>query len=342
VIVTVLAGVVVLVALRERLGLLGPLSALALFGMASLSARAWVLNSAFIFLLVMLVCGLAGFLSVSWLHHLGMVVLAVTGSVATWRNPEGGVVDWVLTVAYMSVAWAIGALIRRPVVRARSAEQRAAELERQQGQAARRAVRDERQRIARELHDVIAHSMSVMTLQAGAVRRRLRPDQTVEHDSLEVVERIGREAMAEVRRLVGLWSEDGGTPRYAPQPGMAALDTLLDRVRSAGVPVELCIEGTPRPLAPGVDLTAYRVVQESLTNVIKHAGPAHATVRIVWHQEEMRIEVADDGRHAPKGVGSGHTGMRERLRIFGGRLQSGPCPEGGYLVRAWLPIGQEP
>jgi signal transduction histidine kinase len=341
VILVVLVGVVVLVALRERLGLLAPVSAIALLGLACLSSPAWVLNSSFIFLLVMLLCGLAGYLAFSWLHHTAIVVLWVVGSLASWRNPEGGIGDWVLTVAYMSTAWAIGALIRRPVVRARSAEQRAADLEDQHGQAARRAVRDERQRIARELHDIIAHSMSVMTLQAGAVRLRLRPTQTVENDSLRAVERTGREALAEVRRLVGLWNEEGETAHYAPQPGMATFDTLLAGVRSAGVPVELCIEGTSRELAPGVDLTAYRVVQEALTNVIKHAGPARASVHIVWHEEEMQIEVADDGRNPAEGVGFGHAGMRERLRIFGGRMESGPRPEGGYLLRAWLPIGSE-
>ncbi len=341
VIAAALAGLVILVGLRERLGLLAPLSAVALLGLASLSAQAWVLNSAFIFLLVMLLCGLAGYMSLSWLHHAGIVVLWLAGSLASWRNPDGGIDDWVLTVAYMSAAWVIGALIRRPVVRAHSAEQHAAALERQHEEAARRAVQDERQRIARELHDIIAHSMSVMTLQAGAVRRRLTPTQTVEHDSLEAVERTGREAMAEVRRLVGLWRDDDEAPHYAPQPGMGTLETLLDGVRSAGVPVDLCVEGTPRELAPGVDLTAYRVVQEALTNTIKHAGPAHATVRIGWQGAELHIEVADDGRNVPESVGYGHAGMRERLRVYGGHLESGPRPEGGYVVRASLPIGPE-
>lgn len=341
VLVTALAGVVIVVALRERLGTLAPLSAIALLGLASLSAPAWVLNSAFIFMLVMFLCGLAGYMSTSRRQHAGIVVLLAVASLASWRNPDDGIVGWVLTAAYMSTAWVIGALIRQPVLRARSAEEHAATLERQHDEAARQAVRDERQRIARELHDIIAHSMSVMTLQAGAVRRRLTPAQTIEHDSLAAVERTGREAMAEVRRLIGLWNEDEEEPRYAPQPGMGTLDTLLARVRSAGVPVDLCIEGTPRELAPGVDLTAYRVVQEALTNVIKHAGSARAAVRIDWRDEELHIEVDDDGRNVPESVGFGHAGMRERLRIYGGHLDSGPRPEGGYRVSASLPIGRE-
>lgn len=336
----VLAGVVIVVALRERLGVVGPLSAIALLGLASLSAPVWVLNSNVIFLLVMLLCGLAGYMSTSWPHRAGIVVLWVVATLASWRDPDSGVGGGVLTAAYMSTAWAIGALVRQPVVRARSAEQHAADLERQHEEAARRAVQDERQRIARELHDIIAHSMSVMTLQAGAVRRRLAPGQTVEHASLEAVERTGREAMAEVRRLVGLW-KDEESPHYAPQSGMATLEDLLARVRSAGVPVDLLVEGTPQTLAPGVDLTAYRVVQEALTNVIKHAGPARATVRICWQDHELHIEVADDGRTVTDGVGFGHAGMRERLRIYGGELESGPRPEGGYRVRARLPIGPE-
>lgn len=341
VIAAALAGVMILVGLRERLGPLAPLSAIALLGLATLSAPAWVLNSAFIFLLVMLLCGMAGYMSHSWHHHLGVAVLCVVGSLASWRNPGSGVVDWVLTIAYMSGAWVIGALIQRPVMRAQSAEQHAADLERQHEEAARRAIQEERQRIARELHDIIAHSMTVMTLQAGAVRRRLNPTQTVEHDSLEAVERTGREAMAEVRRLVGLWRDEGEAPHYAPQAGMGTLDTLLDGVRSAGVPVDLSVEGTPRELAPGVDLTAYRVVQEALTNTIKHAGPARATVRIGWHQAELHIEVADDGRNVPTSAGYGHAGMRERLRVYGGHLDSGPRHGGGYVVRASLPIGPE-
>jgi len=290
----------------------------------------------------MLLCGLAGYMSLSRLHHTGVLLLWAVAILASWRNPDEGAGGWALTAAYMSTAWVIGALIRRPVVRARSAEQHAAELQRQQEKAARRAVQEERQRIARELHDIIARSMSVMTLQAGAVRRRLTPSQTVERDCLEAVERTGREAMAEVRRLVGLLRDDDEAPYYAPQPGLRTLDTLLARVRSAGLPVDLCVEGTSRELAPGVDLTAYRVVQEALTNTIKHAGPARATVRLGWHEDELHIEVADDGRNVPESVGFGHAGMRERLRIYGGRLDSGPRPEGGYLVRASLPIGPEP
>jgi len=200
-------------------------------------------------------------------------------------------------------------------------------------------VLDERQRIARELHDIIAHSVSVMTVQVGAVRRRLTADQTREHESLVAVERTGREALAEMRRLVGLLHEEEANPSYTPQPGLQALDTLISGVRAAGLPVELHEEGTRHELPPGVDLAAYRVVQEALTNTLKYAGPAQAWVQICWTPDELRIEVANNGRSTESGTGYGQAGMRERVRLYGGRVESGPRPEGGYVVRAVVPIG---
>ena len=178
-----------------------------------------------------------------------------------------------------------------------------------------------------------------MTVQAGAVRRRLTPEQGRERESLVAVERTGREALAEMRRLVGMLHEEEANPSYAPQPGMQALDSLIDRVRAAGLPVDLAVEGARRDLPPGVDLAAYRVVQEALTNTLKHAGPAQAWVQICWSDDELRIEVANNGRSTATATGYGHAGMRERVRLYGGRLESGPRPDGGYVVRAYVPIG---
>jgi signal transduction histidine kinase len=340
VIAAVLAGAVLLVALRDRLGALALICAVALFGVASLWAPAWVLDSSFVYLLIMLICGLGGYLAQSRLTHtVGLAVLWAAGSLAAWRHPDPSWGQWAAVIAFMSIAWVAGTMIRGPVVRARSAENRAVQLEQDQVEAARQAVIDERQRIARELHDIIAHSVSVMTVQAGAVRRRLTPDQTRERESLIAVERTGREALAEMRRLVGMLHEEEANPSYAPQPGMQALDTLLDRVRAAGLPVDLEVEGARRELPPGVDLAAYRVVQEALTNTLKHAGPARAWVQICWSDEELRIEVANNGRNTAPATGYGHAGMRERVRLYGGRLESGPRPDGGYVVRAYVPIG---
>ena len=341
VIATVLVCAVALVAFRDRLGVLAPLAAIALFGVATLSAPEWVLDSTFVFLLVMLVCGLGGYLTRSRRGFAGLLVIWSAGSLAVWRHPDAAWGKWLSVVAFMSIAWAAGLLLRRPVSRARSAEEHAARLEQEQEEAARQAVADERQRIARELHDIIAHSVSVMTVQAGAVRRRLTPEQTRERDSLVAVERTGREALAEMRRLVGMLNEDETSPSYAPQPGLAALDTLVARVREAGLPVELRVEGRQRELPPGLDLAAYRIVQEALTNTLKYAGPAQAWVQICWTDDELRIEVANNGRSTEPGSGYGHAGMRERVRLYGGRLESGPRPDGGYVVRAYVPLGAE-
>ena len=339
VIAAVLVAAVVLVAFRDRLGVVAPVSAVALFGLASLSAPAWVLDSAFVYLLVMLTCGLGGYLAQSRLSHaVGLLVLLAVGSLAAWQHPDPSWGQWASVIAFMSIAWVAGTIVRGPVVRARSAEEHAVQLEQEQAEAARQAVIDERQRIARELHDIIAHSVSVMTVQVGAVRRRLTPGQTRERDSLVAVERTGREALAEMRRLVGLLNEEE-IPSYAPQPGMQALDSLIATVRAAGLPVDLKVEGTRQELPPGVDLAAYRVVQEALTNTLKYAGPARALVQICWTENELRIEVANNGRNTETGTGYGQAGMRERVRLYGGRLESGPSADGGYVVRAYLPIG---
>ncbi len=335
----VLAAGVAFVALRRRLGVLGPLGALAVIGVATLPAPAWAMHSSFVFLFVMLVCGICGYLTVGWRGRLGLILVVVVAALVEWRDPNHTLANGVLVGGFMSIAWGTGLLARRPVSQARSAEQRALRLEQEHEEAAQRAVTEERRRIARELHDIIAHSMSVMTMQTGAVRRLLLPDQHREREVLLSVEQTGRDAMSEMRRLVGLLKEDE-TAGYSPQPGMQSLDTLIATVRKAGLPVEVEIQGEQLELPPGVDLTAFRLIQESLTNAIKHADPTHAWVRVRWALDEVRIEVGNDGRSRPDGpqTGFGHAGMRERLGLYGGRLESAPGDEGGYVVRAYLPV----
>ena len=205
--------------------------------------------------------------------------------------------------------------------------------------AAQRAVAEERARIARELHDVIAHSVSVMTVQAGAVRRLLQPGQERERLALEAIESTGREALTEMRRLVGLLRRQGTMPDFSPQPSMRAVDVLVGTVREAGLPVELAVEGEPRELAPGVDLAAYRVIQEALTNALKYAGPAQAWVTVRWREDEIEVEIANDGRSETAGDGRGHglIGLRERVALVGGTIDSGPRAGGGFVVTAHLP-----
>ena len=205
--------------------------------------------------------------------------------------------------------------------------------------AAQRAVAEERARIARELHDVIAHSVSVMTVQAGAVRRLLQPGQERERLALEAIESTGREALTEMRRLVGLLRRQGTVPDFSPQPSMRAVDVLVGTIREAGLPVELAVEGEPRELAPGVDLAAYRVIQEALTNALKYAGPARAWVTVRWREDEIEVEIANDGSSEAAGDGTGHglVGLRERVALVGGTIESGPRAGGGFVVTARLP-----
>jgi signal transduction histidine kinase len=217
----------------------------------------------------------------------------------------------------------------------RVAEERAerSELE------ARQAVQDERSRITRELHDVLAHSVSVMTVQASAVRRLLTPEQEREREALLTVEETGRQALAEMRRLLGIMRDDAEPAARSPQPGIGTLPALVDQVRRSGLPVELTIEGAPVQLPAGVDLSAYRIVQEALTNTLRHAGPAHAWVAVRYAGEDVEIEVANDGAsNDGDGTGHGLVGMRERVALCGGELVSGPREGGGFRIAARLPV----
>ena len=225
--------------------------------------------------------------------------------------------------------------------------------------ATERALAAERARIASELHDVVTHNVSVMIVQAGAARKIMGYSPVDAEDALLAVEATGREAMTELRNLLGLLSPaaegaeatDSPVAVLRPQPGLGELDALIGRVSAAGLAVTLAVAGEPRPLPPGEDLAAYRVVQEGLTNVLRHAGAATATVTVGWG-ENLHIMVADDGRGAVQGAGSlagsgaaagrGLLGLRERLALYGGELTAGPRPEGGWQVRAVLPLGSVP
>ena len=206
--------------------------------------------------------------------------------------------------------------------------------------AVREAAEEERRRIARELHDVIAHSVGVMVVQAGAARRVVAEKPDAAGESLRAVEESGHEAMAELRRMLGVLADDGEEAPTAPQPGIATLDTLVARVREAGLPVSLSIEGEERHLPPGVDVAAYRIVQEALTNALKYAGGAPTSAVVRLSPDAVDIDVADEGKTAAPsdGVGRGLTGMRERVALFGGSIDAGRRPEGGYAVHAHLPI----
>jgi signal transduction histidine kinase len=219
--------------------------------------------------------------------------------------------------------------------------ERADRAEREREQQALAAVASERTRIARELHDIVAHSVSVMVVQAEAAEEMLdrgRPDRA--RGPLWKIEDTGRAALTDMRRMLGILREDDSRPALLPQPGIANLELLLAKVRESGLPVELEVEGEPAPLPPGVDLSAYRIVQEALTNSLKYAGVATARVVVRYAPGSLELEVSDDGAGSANGADGGHglVGMRERVALFGGELHAGPAPSRGYVVRARLPL----
>jgi signal transduction histidine kinase len=218
---------------------------------------------------------------------------------------------------------------------------RAAELEREREEKARAAVAEERGRIARELHDLVAHAASVIVVQARAGRRALPDEPHLARESFDAIEATGRQALEEMRRLVGLLRKDDEELALAPQPSLRHLDSLLAHVSEAGLPVQVEIQGEPKQLPPGVDLAAYRIIQEALTNAIKHAGPASAQVVLRYHPEELQVEIVDTGAGvgAEDGAGHGLVGMRERVSLYGGQLEAGRRDGEGFAVRARLPLG---
>jgi signal transduction histidine kinase len=242
-----------------------------------------------------------------------------------------------------SVACLIAYALKRRAKRAAELEEQAVRLGREGEERAYAAVAAERTRIARDLHDLIAHSVSLMTVQAGAARLLLPKEPERAREPLLSVEETGREALAEMRRLFGIVRGEDGHTALAPQPGLARLDVLLEQERKAGLPVELAIEGERRTLPPGIDLTAYRIVQEALTNARKHAHPARALVTIHYGREALDLQITNDGRRDQTGEGTGHglVGMRERVALYGGELEAGPHRRDQYAVRARLPVEAE-
>jgi signal transduction histidine kinase len=270
----------------------------------------------------------------------GLLIALAAGALVAHNDPTQAFGDFLGVALLFSIVWLTAFAIGRKLEQAAAAERRADQLEREREQKAREAVSEERARIARELHDVVGHSVSVMTVQASAVRRRLKPDQDREREALEVVEQTGREALAEMRRLVGVLRRPEEAPALAPQPSLEHLDRLVAQARESGLPVGLSIEGEPTQLPPGVDLTAYRLVQEGLTNAIKHARATQADVLVRYGEGVVEILVTDNGSGGGDGGGGGHglVGMRERVAVYGGELDAGPRPEGGYTLHARLPV----
>ncbi|MGP3637850.1 sensor histidine kinase [Streptomyces sp. 24-1644] len=292
-----------------------------------------------------------------WASRLALACSLVAAGISQLRWPEGAQEHWaqavfvviVMTVPFV-LAWVLGDSMRTRRAYFDQLEERAARLEREREAQSKVAVAAERARIARELHDVVAHNVSVMVVQAdgAAYVMDAAPDQA--RQALETISSTGRQALAEMRRLLGVL-RTGDAPEsgeYVPQPDVGQIEDLIEQVRQTGLAVDFKVEGTARPLPSGVELTAYRIVQEALTNTRKHGGPdAGASVRLVYFDDGLGLLVEDDGRGAAHelyedggadGAGHGMIGMRERVGMVGGTLDAGPRPGGGFRISALLPL----
>jgi signal transduction histidine kinase len=255
--------------------------------------------------------------------------------------------DFLFTALLVFGPWLVGRIVAARVELAAELSDKADRLEREQEKQAELAVAQERSRIARELHDVVAHNVSVMVVQAAAARRMIDHDTGKAKDALASVEQTGRAALKEMRRMVGMLGQGEDELLLTPQPTMDELDSLIERARDAGLEVDLAIEGERKRLESGVDLSAFRIVQEALRNTLKHAGPARASVRLRYGEHDVEVDVSDNGRGVRPATengavtGQGLVGMRERVAMLGGEIEAGYRKDGGFGVHARLPLERE-
>jgi signal transduction histidine kinase len=266
----------------------------------------------------------------------------VLGGITTvvFNIPGHATAELLIIPVNFGISWVAGFALRERAEKAEAAEIRASQAERDREAAARIAVAEERARIARELHDIVAHAVSVMVLQVGAVRHQLPEALGEDRDALKGVERAGRTALAEMRRLLAAIRPDGDEAELVPQPGLDGLQSLIEQVGRAGLPVELHIDGKPFPLPRGIDLSAYRIVQEGLTNALKHARATNADVTVRYRSDELQLEVRDNGQGSATSDGLGHglVGVSERVKIYGGEMTAGAASEGGFVLSSRLPL----
>jgi signal transduction histidine kinase len=273
--------------------------------------------------------------------RLGLLIVVSSAAIIMYNEPKHAPGELVFIPLLFALGWLAGFALRERAQQAEAAEVRATQAERERAAAARIAVAEERARIARELHDIVAHAVSVMVLQVGAVRHKLPETLADNAEALQGVEKTGRTALTDMRRLLAAMRRDGDEAELAPQPGLGRLDSLLEEVRRAGLSVELHVDGEPFPLPQAIDLSAYRIVQEGLTNALKHARASNADVTVRYRPGEVELEVRDDGKGSAKSDGLGHglVGIRERVKIYGGEMTAGTANGGGFVLRTRLPVG---
>lgn len=328
---------------RRRFPFIAPLSVWLLAASLSFVDGRLVASTGAALLTGMAATLLLGGLPTALESAIGLAVATCGAAIVVYNDPEHVSGDLLFTPALFATAWVAGFALRSRAVQAEAAEARAVRSERDREVAARIAVAEERARIARELHDIVAHAMSVMVLHVGAVRHQLPAEMDEAKAALEGVERTGRSALGEMRRLLGAMRQTGDDVELTPQPGLDRLGALLEDVTAAGLPVRLLVDGDPLPLPRAIDLSAYRIIQEGLTNALKHARARGAEVTLRYRPRELEIEVRDDGRGAAvlDGTGHGLVGMRERVKIYGGKMTAESPLGSGFVLTTTLPLGDE-
>ena len=273
---------------------------------------------------------------------LGLAVVVGGAATIVYQIPGHPASPLVIIPLEFAISWVAGFAVRERAVQAEAAESRATQAERERDTVARIAVAEERTRIARELHDIVAHAVSVMVLQVGAVRHKLPAALSEDREALIGVERAGRAALAEMRHLLDAMREDGEQAALGPQPGLDRLDVLLQDVGRAGLPVRLQVDGDPLELPRGIDISAYRIVQEGLTNALKHAQATQAEVALSYASDQLGIEVSDNGHGAAEGAGRGHglIGIHERVKLYNGEMTTTTAYGAGFTLIARLPLSE--
>ncbi len=271
--------------------------------------------------------------------------LAAVWTISILDPTSDGTISVILTAPlFVGAPWMVGRLLRRMRNQHSSLESLTVRLEHEREENARASVLEERYRIGRELHDIVAHSLTLMVVQAGAAEEVLATEPERAREPLRSIRTTGQQALVEMRRLLGILRTDESSTPLAPPPGLAGLDALTEQTRVMGLPTEVRVEGEQYALPPGLDVAVYRLIQESLTNTRRHARATQAHVLLHFHPDSLDVEVTDDGSNrapsGPNSSGHGLIGMRERVSLYGGDLSTGPRPEGGWMVKAHLPIGQ--